>query len=360
MNLRVPGPVPLTDEIIEASSEQMINHRGPEFADLINRMTENFKTVMSTQNRSYLITASGTGAMEAAVVNTMSPGDKSLMVTIGSFGNRFGDIAEAFGGEVTRMEYEWGEPADPDDIRRALRDEPNYKAVMITHNESSTGITNRIEEISKVVHEESDALLLLDAVSSAAGIPLAVDAWDIDTMSTASQKAWGAPPGIGMITMSERAWKARESAKMARYYFDADLYERYLQRGQPPFTPAVSALYGLDKSMQLLLDEGMENVFGRHHERAEQARQGMKKLGLELFPDESVASNTVTAVKVPDDVDGVELVSRVRKEHGVVLGGGQQKLQGKIFRIGHLGWVSKEDIDGVIKAVDAVLKDMRG
>ncbi len=359
MNLRIPGPVPLPDEVLELVGAQMINHRGPQYAEIIERMTRNLKTVLATSGDAYIITSSGTGAMEAGVANTLSPGDRVLSISIGVFGDRYGLIAEAYGAEVTRITCEHGQAVDPEEVREKLRGIPGCAAVVLTHNESSTGVANPIEDIAKVIHDESDALILLDAVSSAAAIPIATDAWGIDVVATAAQKAWVAPPGISMVTFSDRAWKAYETAKMPRFYFDMALYRRYLEIGQPPFTPCLPTIYALDHSLQAIIDEGVETVFTRHHERAEQARNGVAELGLELLPDRAVSSDTVTAVRVPDDIDGAELVARVREEQDVVLGGGQQALAGKIFRIGHMGWVEPEHIADALEAVRKTLAAMR-
>ncbi|MBM3956772.1 MAG: alanine--glyoxylate aminotransferase family protein [Gemmatimonadetes bacterium] len=359
MNLRIPGPVPLPDEVLELVGSQMIDHRGPEFAVMLDRMTRNLKAILATAADAFFLTSSGTGAMEAGVVNTLSPGDRVLSISIGVFGDRYGLIAEAYGAEVTRLKYALGQAADPDDVRRILRDAPGCAAVVLTHSESSTGVANPLEAIARAVHDESDALILVDAVSSAAAIPIATDAWGIDVVATAAQKAWVAPPGIAMISFSDRAWKAYEAAKMPRFYFDVAQYRQYLQIGQPPFTPCLPAIYALDHSMQAIVDEGIEAAFARHHERAEQARDGVAALGLELLPERSVASDTVTAVKVPQGIDGRELVRRVREEHGVVLGGGQQALAGRIFRIGHMGWVERHHIDGALRAVAKTLAAMR-
>ncbi|MDP5877846.1 MAG: alanine--glyoxylate aminotransferase family protein [Dehalococcoidia bacterium] len=359
MNLRIPGPVSLPEDVLDLVGGQMINHRGPEFAEIINRMTANFKKVLGTRGRAYFLTASGTGSMEAAVVNTLSPGDRVLSISIGSFGNRFGDIAEAYGTEVTRVEFEWGKAADPERVRETLRDIPDCAAVVVTHNESSTGVMNPIEAISKVVHDESDALVLVDAVSSAAGVPLPMDDWGLDVVGTASQKSWVAPPGIAMVAMSDRAWKAYESSTIPKYYFDMGQYEKFLRIGQPPFTPALSIIYALDHSLQAIIEEGIEEVLIRHAARAQQTRDGARRIGLQLFPDESVASDTVTAISVPDDIDGKALVAHARDRYNVEFGGGQEKLAGQIIRIGHMGWVLPEHIDESITAAEKTLADLR-
>ena len=357
-NLRIPGPVPLPDDVLEIVGAQMINHRGPAYAKTLDRMTANLKTVMMTVNDVYFITASGTGAMETAVVNTLSPGDKVLSIIIGTFGERFAEIAEAYGTDVTRLVFELGQAADLDRVRESIRSIPGLKAVVLTHNESSTGVANPLEELCRLIHEESDALILVDAVSSAGGVPISVDAWGIDVVVTASQKTWIAPPGISMVTFSKKAWEAHSRSTTPKYYLDLAQYEEFLKIGQPPFTPCLPAMFALEVSLQSMVDEGIENVFARHHEIAQHTRDGATALGLELLPDPRFASNTVTAIRLPEDVDGVAFLASVDKNFNVILGGGQKSLVGKIFRVGHMGWVEKAHIDEALKAAEETLKSM--
>ncbi len=358
-NLRIPGPVPLPDDVLELVGSQMINHRGPEYADMLDRMTANLRTVFMTANDVYFITASGTGAMETAIVNTISPGDKVLAISVGVFGDRFREIAEAYGGDVTRLEFELGQAADPEKVRETLKSIDGCKAVIFTHNESSTGVANPLEELCRVIHEVSDALILVDAVSSAGGMPIAVDAWGIDVVATASQKSWIAPPGIAMVTFSKKAWEAHATSTTPKYYYDVQQYEDYLKIGQPPFTPCLPAMYAIEKSLEAMVAEGIETIFDRHHTVAQHTRDGARSLGLELVPEEQYASNTVTAIKLPDEVDGKEFLARVRNDFDVVLGGGQKSLTGKIFRIGHMGWVETAHIDEALEAAGRTLRDMR-
>ena len=358
-NLRVPGPTPIPGDIVEAMTNPMINHRGPEFHALLDKSTEQLKQVFMTKNDLFILTASGTGALEASLVNTLSPGDRVLAATAGSFGDRFVDMAEAYGAEVTRMDFEWGGPIDPDAIRKGLQDDPKIKAVIVTHNETSTGVTHPVEEIAKVVKGEFDKLLLVDAVSSLGCIPLPVDAWDCDLVGTASQKGFMIPPGLAFISISERGWEAQRTAKMPRFYFDLSEYRHYLEIGQTPFTPNLSAMYGLSLALDNLLAEGMENVFGRHAGIGQLTRDGVRELGLELLvADESYASNTVTAVKMPKGIDGKKLISMMRTDHNVVLAGGQGKMSDDIFRIGHLGHVTEDDINDVMSALQKVLPEV--
>ena len=355
-NLRTPGPTPCPDEVLEAMGSSMINHRGPEFGQLIQGLTEKLKQVFMTQSRMYILTASGTGSLEAAVVNTLSPGDKVLAVSVGYFGDRFTDMTRAYGADVRKLDFEWGTAADPEAIRSALSEDPEIKAVLVTHNETSTGITNDLETISKVVKGEFNKLLLVDAISSMGCVPLPTDQWRCDMVCTASQKGLMVPPGLSFISVSEEAWEAREQARMPRFYFDLASAQRYLERGgQTPWTPAVSLCYGLDVALDMLLEEGMDQVFSRHVRTAEMTRRGVKALGLELLAKESDASNTVTAVRIPEGVDGGKLSSLMRTEHSVVLAGAQGPLQGKIFRIGHMGRVGEEDIQEVLNTLEMTL-----
>ena len=355
MNLRIPGPIPVPDEILEAMAEPMINHRGPEFKELLYRVTDGLKQVFETENEVWMLTASGTGAMEAAIVNTLSPGDKVICATAGSFGDRFGEIAAIFGAEVVTLEFPWGTAIAPDDLRRSLRENDDAKAVLVTHNETSTGVTMDLEAVAAVVKGELDKLLLVDGISSVCSLPLRTDAWGCDVVTTASQKGWMLPPGLAFMSFSDQAWEAHAHATMPRFYFDLSAYRRYYEIGQPPYTPGLSAIFALDVALERILAEGMGSVFERHRDLGRMTREGVKKLGLELFPDEEVASDTVTAVSVPDGVDAAGLLTSMRTEHGVVLAGGQESLSGKIFRIGHMGRCSAEDIQGVLDALEEVL-----
>ena len=253
-NLRIPGPTPVPEDVLEASAQPMINHRGPEFKELIYGVTAKLKKVFFTENDVLILTASGTGAMEAAIVNTLSPGDKVLAVSVGSFGDRFTAISQRYGANVTRLDFEWGKAADPEAIRQALKKDPGIKAVTVTHNETSTGITNDLEAIAGIVKGEFNKLLLVDAVSSLGCLPLYTDQWKIDAVATSSQKGFMVPPGLAFISFSKEAWQAYETAKMPRFYFDLRSAKRYLEeRGQTPFTPAVSIFYALDVALDRML-----------------------------------------------------------------------------------------------------------
>lgn len=353
-NLRIPGPTPCPDDVLQAMTRQMINHRGPEFKQTLLDVTDKLKQLFQTKNDLFLLTASGTGGLEAAIVNTLSPGDKVLSVSIGVFGERFASIAEKFGAEVIPLRFEWGKSAEVEAIRQALRAEPNIKAVLVTHNETSTGVTNDLASISTAV-KEFDKLLLVDAISSLGSINLPVDDWHCDVTVTGSQKGWMAPPGLAMVSVSQEAWQAHSAARMPRFYWDFSKAKSYLEKGQTPWTPAVSTVFAMSVSLEMMLNEGLANIIARHARVAKAARDGIASLGLSLFAEASHASNTVTSVAASNGLDTKKLLQIMREEHQVVLGGGQQTLDGKIFRIGHLGWVTEDDIEAVMSALKIAL-----
>jgi aspartate aminotransferase-like enzyme len=352
--LRIPGPTPCPPEVLQAMARQMINHRGSEFQGILRDITDKLKQLFQTKNDLYLLTGSGTGGLEAAVVNTMSPGDKVLSVSIGVFGDRFAAIAKHFGAEVVSYKVDWGKAADPDALREVLKANPDVKSVMITHNETSTGVTNDLFSLSKVV-KEYNKLLIVDAISSLGSIDLPVDEWQCDITITGSQKGWMVPPGLAMVSISEEGWKAHAEAKMPHFYWDFTRAKTYYEKGQNPWTPAVSIIFGLQVSLDMMLKEGLTNIFSRQQKIADAAREGVKSLGLSLFADPNFTSNTVTAVAGPDGMNTNDLRRILEKDHQVIVAGGQQTLDGKIFRIGHLGYVSEADIVNVISALKDAL-----
>ena len=357
MNLRIPGPIPVPDDILQILSNQMINHRGPEFKELLYRVTERLQFVFATKNDMFILSSSGTGAMEAAIANTLSVGDKVICASIGSFGNRFGEIAKRFGADVDMLNFEPGTSINPEVLEQALNKHKNLKAVLVTHNETNTGVTNNLKEVAKLVKKDPNRLLLVDGISSVCSIPLQTDELGCDVVVSASQKGWMLPPGLAFISFSPLAWKFNAISNMPRFYFDLIEYKSYYDKGQPPWTPALSIIFALDKALEQIIDEGMENVYTRHSSIADQVRSGIKQIGLSLFPDISVASNTVTAVKSPDGLDADMLRNQIQKNHGVVLAGGYGPQQGKIFRIGHLGYVNPKEIDETIDAINHTLKN---
>jgi aspartate aminotransferase-like enzyme len=352
-NLRVPGPTPLPAEVMAALGRQMINHRGPEFKEILAETTAGLKRVYQTENDVFTFPASGSGGMEAAVVNMFSPGDRVLIVVIGAFGNRFVKIATAYGLDVDKLEFAWGKAADPAVVEERLAS-GSYKGVFVQHNETSTGVTNDVEAIAKVVKRRG-LLLVVDAVSSMGAVDLRTDEWGCDVVVSGSQKAYMIPPGLVMVSVSEQAWQAHAEARCPRFYWDFSDAKKFLEKGQTPTTPAVSLFYGLQVSLQMMEKEGLPAIFARHAALGKLTRDGAVSLGLELFADPAYASNTVTAIKGPDGVDVKALNKCLREEFGIVLAGGQAHLEGKIFRIGHLGCVSAPELQAVIDTLRDVL-----
>ena len=353
-NLRIPGPTSLPPSVRTAGARQMINHRGPEFAAMLARILEGMKPYFGTTSDVAMITTAGSGGLEAAIVNTLSPGDRVLGVSIGSFGDRFAKIAGIYGADVTKLDAEWGYAAAGDEIRERLRSMTGTKAVLLTHNETSTGVMNPIAELAAAIRDEApDALILVDSVSGLGAVPFEMDAWSVDVVVTGSQKAWMAAPGLAMIAASQRGWTAMEHATMPRFYLDLRAHREAATSGQTPFTPAIAVVYQVDEGLRLMAAEGAAAIFARHEACAAAARAGLAALGFELFADERHYSRTVTAATVPDDLDWKSFNTDL-KGRGLVLAGGQGKLTGKIFRLGHLGSVTLEEILGAIGTLEVV------
>lgn len=358
-NLRIPGPTPLPDPVRAAGSRQMVNHRGPEFKALMARLSDGLRSAFRTEHEVLLLSASGTGALEAAVVNHCSPGDPVLAVTIGAFGDRFAAIAARYGADVTRLAVEWGQAASAQavtDALQAMRGQGRpARAVLITHNETSTGITNPLAELAAAVRAaEPDALLLVDGISGLGAVPFETDGWDLDVVATGSQKSWMCPPGLAMISVSPRARSASERATMPRFYFDLGTARTSAAKGETPWTPAVGVCFALEAALQLMEAEGFPAIFRRHAACAAATRAGLRDLGFELFADPAHASNTVTAVHLPDGLPWSEFGPDLRAR-GLIVAGGQAALAGRIFRVGHLGSVTVPEILAALEVVEDAL-----
>jgi len=358
VNLRIPGPTPCPREVREALSRPMSNHRGAEMRVLVSGLYQKLSRYLETSHEIFLLTASGTGGLEAAVANLMSPGDRVLGVSAGVFGERFCAIASELGCDLKRLSVEWGKAAEPEELRKALREEKNLSAVLLAQNETSTGVALPIDALAKVVKEETDALLVVDAISSLGAMPLPMEGLGVDLVITGSQKAWGVPPGMSMLFLGARALEAMESAKTPRFYFDLRRYRKARDQGNFPFTPAISLLYALDVALDLLLKEGAPNVHARHRRVAEAARRDAKALGLELFAEERFSSPTVTAIRLPPGIDEPALMERLRTKHRTVLARGQERLMGRIVRVGHLGFVEEPEIRSAIDSLGIALREM--
>jgi aspartate aminotransferase-like enzyme len=351
-NLRIPGPTALPPSVREAGARQMINHRGPAFAALLERLGDGMRPFFGTTSEIAILSCAGTGGLEAAVVNTLSPGDEVLGVSIGAFGDRFAKIASAYGASVTKRGVEWGNAADPDEVREQLRARPGVKAVLLTHNETSTGVMNPLPALTAAIRAEApDALILVDSVSALGAVPFEMDEWGVDVVVTGSQKAWMAAPGLAMVAASEQAWAAMETARMPRFYLDLRAHRDALADGQTPWTPAVAVAFQVDEGLRLMAAEGKTAIFARHAACAAATRAGLGALGFDLFAEPEHASQTVTCVRIPTDVDWKALNAEVRRQ-SIVLAGGQGKLTGQVFRVGHLGSVVLDEILGTISALE--------
>lgn len=349
-NLRIPGPTPVPAEILATMAQPMINHRGPEFAAIMRRVTPRLQYFFQTTSPVLTYPASGTGGQEAAIANLFSPGEHVVAITIGSFGNRFATIAQTYGLEVTRIDFPWGQAADPNIVEARLKSLKPYRGVLMTHNETSTGVLNDVETLAALIRQlNPDALIAVDAVSSLGCVPLEMDPWDLDVVFTGSQKGWMTPPGVMMIAAGPRAWEANKTARLPRFYFDWGSSLKMLEVGQHPTTPPVSIFYALDLALEMMLAEGREAIFERHQRTADYVRWRAKEMGLQLLADHERASNTVTAVVTPEGIDTKVLLKKLREEDHVVFAGGQGPLEGKIFRVGHLGYFQEVDL---VEAMD--------
>lgn len=355
--LLLPGPTPVPPRVLRAMAAPAINHRGPEFKELLFEVTEGVKKIYQTENDLFLLTASGTGAMEAAVANFVNEGDKVLVASIGAFGDRFAKICAQYGALVDKLDYQWGTAVNPEDIKAKLLDDTKkeIKAVFVQHNETSTGVLNDIKAISQA-RGDHPALLIVDAISGLAAAELLTDDWGLDVVISGSQKAFMMPPGLATISVSKRAWAAY-SAESPKFYFDLKPYKEYFEKGQPPWTPAISLVQGLRESLQIMLEEGLENIIRRHYLHRDMVRAAIKAIGLELLAQDQVASPAVTAVKSPAGILPSTITGKMREKYNVVVAGGQAKLKDEIFRIGHLGYVQPADLLAALAALEMVLRD---
>lgn len=351
-NLRIPGPTALPPSVREAGGRQMVNHRGDEFKALTKRIEASMRPFFGTEHDVILLTCAGTGGLEAAVVNTCSPGDPVLAVTMGAFGDRFAKVAEVYGAAVTRLEVEWGTAPDPAVVAGAAAEIPGLHAVLLTHNETSTGVTSDIAALAAAVRGAApDALVLVDGISALGAVPFAMDAWGCDLVVTGSQKAWMSAPGMAFAAVGPRAWAAAETARMPRFYLDLRRHRDTQVNGESPWTPAVAVMFQVDEGIRLMQAEG-EGVYARHAACAAATRAGLRAIGFELLADDAVASKTVTAAWIPDGLDWKAFNAGL-KRRGLILAGGQGKLKGRLFRLGHLGSVTTDDVIAAIGAIEA-------
>ena len=357
--LLLPGPVAVAPDVLAAAAAPMQNHRGPRARKLYERLYEQLQAILQTRRRVVLLGSSGTGAMEAMIVNLFSPGDKLLSLSIGAFGDRLAAIARAYGAQVESLAEEWGRGNDPQRLRERLRSDSAgaIKGILITHNETSTGVGNDLEALVRAKGDHP-ALTVVDSVSGAGAVDLRIDEWGLDAVATASQKALAAPPGASVVVFSDRAWAAAEQAGMPRFYFDLAKARKAADEGVTPWTPPVPILTALERASDNYLREGREAALARHARYASAVRAGCVALGLSLLAEPRWYSQTVTAVRVPAGVEAKSLLVRLRERYGVVVGGGQQQAEGKIFRVGNMGALAERDLIGAIGALELALGDL--
>ena len=357
--LMLPGPTTVAPRVLQAMSNGIVNHRSALYGEILTETNALMSEVFQTQNDSYIITGSGTSAMEAAVANTVNAGDKILNVVGGKFGERFMKISQAHGIDAQELPVEWGTAVDPKTIAETLDENEDIKAITVVHNETSTGVAAPIEEIGKVM-KNYDALYIVDTVSSLGGDYVDVDKFGIDVCVTGSQKCLAAPPGMAAITLSDDAWKVVEGVNSNSFYLDMKAYKKYGDKVPPqtPYTPSVSLTYGMHEALKIIKEEGLEARVARHHKAAKASVAAAKALGLELFADEKVSSATVTAVKMPEGLTDDSFRGTTRDKYGVELAGGQDHLKGNIFRIGHMGNVSYKQLAIAFAAIGMTLKGL--
>jgi aspartate aminotransferase-like enzyme len=355
--LRIPGPTPLPERVVRSMNRPMIDHRGAEFAAILAEITAGAKRVFKTSNDLLILTCSGTGGLESAIANLVSPGDEVIATLCGNFGERFAALAAAYGADVVRLEFEWGQPVDPEDLAAVVEKHPKAKVVLLTHNETSTGLTNPLRELARVAHD-AGRIVVVDGVSSISSIAIDTDAWGIDVAVSGSQKGWMAPPGLALVSVSERAWAQQAKARAPRYYFDWKEIKTWAAQGMTPFTPAVSVVYGLQEGLHMIEEEGVDAVYDRHARLARGMQAGLQALGFQLFAQDGYRSNTVTSAVPPPGLDVAALRKLLEEKYGVVIAGGQAKMAGKMIRVGHLGAIAEGDVVQVLWAIEQALEEL--
>lgn len=353
--LRIPGPTPIPPRVEHAMGRPMIGHRNPQMIELLSRIKPKLSKVFGTAEDVIILSSSGTGAMETAAVNLCNAGDEVIVIVTGAFGERFADICDAHALKTRRLEIEWGKACTPEKLKAFLQEYPNVKAVFMTYCETSTSVLNPIKELANTVCSESNALVAVDGVSCIAGVEAQMDEWGVDLYVTGSQKAFMLPPGLAFVAASKRAREAFKKNDRSRFYFDLNKYAQKLEQDSTPFTPPVSLLFGLDEALDMMLEEGLDEIFSRHRLMRDMTREAIKALEIPLLTEDRFASPTVTAVK-PEKI-GAEKIRKILKEDfNLYVAGGPKYLKGKIFRIGHMGYCTPSDAFEYIAAIEVAFK----
>jgi len=357
--LMIPGPTPVPEAALLALAKHPISHRSSDFSKLMVEVTTGLQWLYQTHNDVLILTASGTGAIEAGIINFLSPGERVLVGCNGKFGDRWAELCTAYGLQPEPITAAWGEALDPKQFQAKLEadTQKQIKAVIITHSETSTGVLNDLESINRHVKAHGEALIIVDAVTSVGAVDLPVDRWGLDVVGSGSQKGFMVPPGLGFVSVSTKAWKRYETAKLPRYYLDLGRYRQAATRNFTPFTPAVNLLFALQSTLQMMQAEGLENIFARHYRLMRAIRAAIRAMGFPLLAADAVASPAVTAV-IPQQLEAEKIRLVLKKQFDIELAGGQDHLQGKVFRIGHLGFVSNRDVLSIAAALEATLQEL--
>ena len=351
--LMTPGPTPIPEKIAEAMAKPIIHHRTPQYMEFTKAVNGNLKKIFKTANNVLTFTSSGTGAMEASVVNTLSKGDTAVVVIGGKFGERFAEICNAYGVNVVPIDVEWGAAPDPSRVEKALKENPDAKAVFTHLCETSTATVYDVKSIGNIV-AKTDAILVVDAISGLGSDEFEMDKWNVDIAIGGSQKAFMIPPGLSFCAVSKKAWELVKKSTLPKYYIDFKKYDKLIEKSDNPWTPAITLVIGLEKALSIIMAEGVDNFIKRHMRDAEFVRQYLKELGLEIFPKSP--SDAVTATKVPKEIDTSKLIKSL-KAKGVIFAGGQGELKGKIFRIAHMGGINREDLERALGILKETLKE---
>ena len=359
LTLMIPGPTPVPETVLKAMGRHPIGHRSGEFQAIVRRTTEQLKWLHQTTSDVLVITGSGTAAMEAGIINTLSRGDKVLCGDNGKFGERWVKVARAYGLDVEVIKAEWGQPLDPEAFRTALEADSAkaIKAVVLTHSETSTGVINDLESIARYAKAHGTALTLADCVTSLGATNVPMDDWGLDVVASGAQKGYMLPPGLSFVAMSARAWKAYERSDLPKFYLDLGPYRKTAAKDSNPFTPAVNLYFGLEAALEMMQKEGLEAIFARHARHRAAAQAGMKAIGLPLFAAEGCGSPAITAV-APESIDAEQLRKAVKEKFDILLAGGQDHLKGQVFRIGHLGYVCDRDVLTAVAAIESTLQSL--
>ena len=355
--LLAPGPTPVPPEVLLAMARPIIHHRAPEFSQLFGEVREGLKWLFQTRNDVLILASSGTGGMEGAVANFLSPGDKALVINGGKFGERWSKVCKTFGVQVTEIKVEWGHAVDPLAVADALKKDPSIKAVFVQASETSTGVAHNTNALAQVIKPYEGTIFVVDAITALGVFDIQPDAWGIDVVVTGSQKALMLPPGLAFVSVSEKAWQMADKAKNAAFYFNFKKERDSQTKNQTAYTPAVSMILGLQEVLRMLKAEGLQAVFNRQARLAQAMREGVKAAGLSLFPKHS-PSDALTAISAPDGVDGQTIYKNLRVQYGITAAGGQDHLKGKIFRISHMGYMDAFDVITALAAIEMVLKGL--